>query len=102
MAPSLRVLQSLTTSELEAELDRVGAETVLRGDWFAQAELRVMRLDGVSPKLARFVYQELMLEGGQVALPARMDDRAAAQINILLIGTRYQLRHLAIRLRTQS
>ncbi len=102
MAHSLRVLQAYTARELDAELERIGAETSLRDDWIAQAELCVLRLDDVSPKLARFVYQELMLEGGQVALPARMDERAAAPINLLLIGTRYQLRHLAIRLRTQS
>ena len=70
-------------------------------DQLDKGTFRIVKLERVPARLARFLYQELVLEGGEVALPARMDDRAT-EANVLLLGTQYQLRHLVVRLRTQS
>jgi hypothetical protein len=83
--------------DLRAELQRLGA------DLSASNHLvPALKVQGVVPKLARFVYQEMMLEGGWVALPARMNDRSAQPVTILIGGTTLQLEHLIVRLRTQN
>jgi hypothetical protein len=98
---SLRVLQLNTGNDLWAELEHIGTEPRLLRDQLDKGTFRVIKLERVPPRLARFLYQELVLEGGQVVLPARMDDHAS-EADVLLCGTRYQLQHLVIRLRTQS
>ena len=42
-----------------------------------------------------------MLEGGDVVLPPRLDDNGPLPADVLLLGTDYELLHLAVRLRTQ-
>ncbi len=101
---NLRVLQWHDPSGLRAELDRIGAEPSVQRDLTAQGAHRAVKLERVDPRLARFLFQELTLEGGQVALPPRLAsrERAAGDVAVLLLGTPYQLRHLAIRIRTQT
>ena len=98
---SLRVLHLPTQNDLRIELQSIGTEPQLLRDQLDKGTFRIVKLERVPARLARFLYQELVLEGGEVALPARMDDRAT-ETNVLLLGTQYQLRHLVIRLRTQS
>ena len=98
---NLRVLHQHTQNDLRVELQSIGAEPQLLRDQLDKGTFRIVKLERVPARLARFLYQELVLEGGEVALPARMDDRAP-EANVLLLGTRYQLRHLIVRLRTQS
>jgi hypothetical protein len=98
---NLRVLRLHTQNDLRVELQSIGAEPQLLRDQLEKGTFRIVKLEHVPARLARFLYQELVLEGGEVALPARMDDRAT-EANVLLLGTQYQLRHLIIRLRTQS
>lgn len=101
MLYNLRILQPRHSDELRHEAQKIGAAAWLN-DHVAKGTLHVIKLERVAVKLARFLYQELILEGGDVVLPARMEDRAAGEADVLLLGTRYQLRHLAIRIRTQS
>jgi hypothetical protein len=98
---NLRVLHLPTQNDLRVELQSIGAEPQLLRDQLDKGTFRIVKLERVPAQWARFLYQELVLEGGEVALPARMDDRAK-EVNILLLGTQYQLRHLVVRLRTQS
>ncbi len=98
---NLRVLRLPTQNDLRGELQSIGAEPQLLRDQLDKGTFRIVKLERVPARLARFLYQELVLEGGEVALPARMDDRAT-EANVLLLGTQYQLRHLVVRLRTQS
>jgi hypothetical protein len=98
---NLRVLHLPTQNDLRVELQSIGAEPQLLRDQLDKGTFRIVKLERVPAQWARFVYQELVLEGGEVALPARMDDRAK-EVNILLLGTQYQLRHLVVRFRTQS
>ena len=98
---NLRVLHLPTQNDLRVELQSIGAEPQLLRDQLDKGTFRIVKLERVPARWARFLYQELVLEGGEVALPARMDDRAT-EANVLLLGTQYQLRHLVVRLRTQS
>lgn len=95
----LRVLQF---ANLRAEFEKIGADSTFALDRLAKSTSPIIKIEQVTPRIARFLYQELMLEGGEVVLPATMNDRAASPVDILLLGTRYQLQHLAIRIRTQS
>jgi dihydropteroate synthase len=52
----------------------------------------------VPSKLARFLHQELAFEGGEAAMPPHVDERFENETNVILVGTRYQLQHLAIRI----
>jgi hypothetical protein len=97
-----RVLQVNTIHDLRAALQKVGAELSLWRDLVDQGMFRAVIVEGIPYRLARFLYQELTLEGGQVALPTQMDDYRSGLADVLLLGTRYQLQHLVIRVRTQS
>ena len=105
MAPyNLRVLQLDTPTELHAELQKIDADSSQLRDQVAQGTFRAIKLERVPFRLTQFLYQELLLEGGTAALPPRPAprDRAAGDADVLLLGTRYQLQHLAVRIRTQS
>ena len=95
---NLRVLQWRTQAELRAELERLGVEAILQRDQLDKGMARAIRLERVPFKLARFLHQELVVEGGEVAMPPRVDERFDEETNVVLIGTRYQLQHLAIRI----
>lgn len=99
---NLRLLQFHSRVQLRAELDKMGVESGLLPDHLEKGALRALKLERVPPLLARFVYQELVLEGGDVVLPPRLDDQKPNAVDVLLLGTIYQLRHLAVRIRSQS
>lgn len=101
---NLRVLQLHSPEDLRAELNKIDAGSPQLIDQIAQGTFRAIKLEHTPLKLARFLYQELMLEGGLVSLPPRLAsrDRVAGDADILLLGTRYQLQHLTVRIRTQS
>ncbi len=98
----LRILQFHTPSQLRAEIEKIGALPASLNDHLAKGIGRAVKLAHIPPRVARFLYQELLLEGGNAVLPHRLDDLTAAETDILLFGTVYQLRHLAVRIRTQS
>ncbi len=98
---NLRLLAFHDIAQRRAEIEKIRPETALLRDHLEKSVSRAVKLERVPPRLARFLYQELMLEGGDVVLPAGLDDLTAAETDLLLLGTEYQLRHLAIRLRTQ-
>ncbi len=95
------MLQLHTPDDLRIELQKIDARSPLLRDQIAQGTGRAIKLERVPVKLALFLYQELTLEGGTVALP-RLDDRSNGDADVLLLGTAYQLQHLAIRVRTQT
>ncbi len=98
----LRVLRFHTSSQLRAEVEKIGAPPPSLDEHIAKATCRAVKLTHIPPRIARFLYQELVLEGGDAVLPPRLDDLGSAEADILLFGTVYQLQHLAIRIRTQS
>jgi dihydropteroate synthase len=101
---NLRVLQLDTPAALLAELRKIAADSSQWRDQIAQGTCRAIKLERVPLRLARFLYQELSLEGGTAALPSRLASREYARedADVLLLGTRYQLQHLVVRLHTQS
>ncbi len=99
---NLRILQIHTPDDLRAELQKIDAASLQWRDQVAQGTFRAVKLERAPLKLARFLYQELMLEGGHIALPPHLDEHASGDADVLLLGTRYQLQHLAVRIRTQS
>ncbi len=113
--PSLRVLEFHTPDALRAELEKLGVATFAQPDHLAKGLFRAVQVKNISPLLAQFLYQELMLEGGDAVIaagaresnakgpePPPLDRRMEGSAEVLLLGTEYQLRHLAIRLRTQA
>jgi dihydropteroate synthase len=97
-----RVLEVRTSEQLRAELVRVGAESSSLDEQIARGTFRILKLSAVSLPLARLLYQELVMEGGQVVTTARLEHVGPGTTDVLLCGTRYQLRHLVIRLRWQA
>lgn len=95
------ILELQNADALRAEMHQIGAESSVPGDWNDRAT-RAVKIERLLPKLARFLYQEMMMEGGAVMLPTRMDDRSAEPVDVLMFGTPRQVRHLLVRLRTQN
>lgn len=93
-----QVLKIRDINDLRAQVQSIGADSSLLDHTIHSA----IKLSGIAPKLARFVYQEMMLEGGWVILPAQMDDRSAQPVAVLMGGTPRQMQHLIVRLRTQN
>ncbi len=98
---ALRVLVLQNANDLRAELQKIGADLSTRFDG-KHGETHLIKIEHITAKLARFLYQEMMMEGGTVILPARMDDRSTIPVDILIRGTPRQLQHLVVRLRTQN
>jgi dihydropteroate synthase len=97
-----RLLELRTGEQLRAELARVGAESSSFGEQIARGTFRILKLSAVSLSLARLLYQELVMEGGQVVIAARLEHIGPGTTDVLLCGTDYQLQHLIVRLRWQS
>jgi dihydropteroate synthase len=97
-----RLLELHTREQLRAELLKVGAELSSIDEQIARGMFRIVKMSAVALPLARLLYQELVMEGGQVVTPPRLDHVGAGTTDLLLCGTEYQLRHLIIRLRWQE
>lgn len=98
--PAVRVLQLQTPDEIRVELERVGADSAL-DEKIARAQFQVLKLTAVSLTLARLLYQELVMEGGQVVTAPRLEHVGEGVSDVLLCATRYQFNHLLVRLRWQ-
>jgi hypothetical protein len=99
----IRVLLVQNFNDLRAEIASIGADLSYRPVSLTdELSWRALRLNRIAPRVARFLYQEMVLEGGEVILPARMDDRSAQLVDVLILGTQRQFQHLFIRIRTQN
>lgn len=97
-----RLLELRTPDQLRAELERVGAEPSSFDELIARGTFHLLKLCGISLALARLLYQELVMEGGQVVTSARLEHVGPGTTDVLLCGTGYQLTHLIVRLRWQA
>lgn len=97
----VRVLQLDTPQQIRAELERVGADSSFE-EKIARAQFQIVKLTSVSLKLARLLYQELAMEGGQVVTAPRLEHVGEGTTDVLLCATRYQFNHLFVRLRWQT
>jgi len=101
---ALRVLQLAAPDQIRAELERVGADSSVAtalDEQQARAEFHIVKLEHASLALARLLYQELVMEGGQVVTPPRLEHVGEGETAVLLCATRYQFAHLLVRLRWQ-
>lgn len=96
----MRVLQLHTPAQIRAALVKVGADSSLQ-EKAARSEFRLVKLERVPLALARFLYQELVMEGGQVITAPRLEHVGNGETDVLMCATRYQLNHLVTRLRWQ-
>ncbi len=103
MSLNPRVLQLHTNEQLRAALVRVGAESseTSLSEKIARGTFHILKLEAVSLPLARLLYQELVMEGGQVVTAARLEHSGPGTTDVLLCATRYQFAHLFVRLRWQ-
>lgn len=103
--PALRVLQLDTPQAIRAELERVGADlsvsSAARMEQLARAEFYHLKLERAPLALARLLYQELVMEGGQVVTAPRLEHVGVGETDVLMSATRYQFNHLFVRLRWQ-
>lgn len=96
----VRILQLQTPAQIRAALVQVGADSALE-EKLARADFRLVKMERVSLALARFLYQELVMEGGQVVTAPRLEHVGAGETDLVLCATRYQFDHLLVRLRWQ-
>jgi dihydropteroate synthase len=96
----VRVLQLHTPTQIRAELLQLGADSSL-AEQLARAEFALVKIERASLTLARFLYQELVMEGGQVVTAPHLEHVGAGETAVLLCATRYQFHHLVVRLRWQ-
>lgn len=96
----VRVLQLHTPAQIRAALVQVGADSALE-EKLARADFRPVKMERVPLALARFLYQELVMEGGQVVTAPRLEHVGAGETDLLLCATQYQFDHLLVRLRWQ-
>lgn len=103
--PNLRVLHLHTPRDLRAALERVGADSserpVALAEQVARAQFQILQIERASLPLARLLYQELTMEGGQVITAPRLEHVGEGETDVLLCATRYQYNHLLVRLRWQ-
>ena len=59
------------------------------------------KLERASLTLARLLYQELVMEGGQVVTAPRLEHVGQGETDVLMSATRYQFNHVLGRLRWQ-
>lgn len=97
---TVRLLQLHSPREIRAELERVGADSSIE-EKVARAEFHVVKLERVSLPLARLLYQELVMEGGQVVTAPRLEHVGEGETDVLMCATRYQFNHLRVRLEWQ-
>lgn len=101
----IRVLQAFLPQQIRAELERVGADSSVRSaaiaEQVARAQFHLVKLERASLALARLLYQELTMEGGQVVTAPRLEHVGEGETDVLLCATRYQFNHLVVRLRWQ-
>lgn len=98
----LRTLELHNANHIRAEIANLGADSSWLNGRTDLESLGAIRLDAIQPKLARFLYQEMMLEGGMVFLPRNMDDRSPNVVDTIILGTQTQFEHLIVRLQTQN
>jgi dihydropteroate synthase len=96
----VRVLQLHTPAQIRAELLQLGADSSV-DEKLARAEFALVKIERASLTLARLLYQELVMEGGQVVTAPRLAHTGAGETAVLLCATRYQFHHLVVRLRWQ-
>ncbi|HEX9074667.1 MAG TPA: hypothetical protein VF932_02770, partial [Anaerolineae bacterium] len=61
---NLRVLSLHNRAQLRNEIEKISPDLPALRDHVAKASCRAVKLERIPPRLARFLYQELMLEGG--------------------------------------
>lgn len=98
----LRTLELHNANHIRAEIANLGADSSWLNERADLKALWAIRLGAIQPKLARFLYQEMMLEGGMVFLPRNMDDRSPNLVDVIILGTRNQFEHLIVRIQTQN
>lgn len=102
---NVRVLELYTPQAIRAELERVGADSSVSparvNEQLARAQFHIVKFSRASLPLARLLYQELTIEGGQVVTAPRLEHVGEGETDVLLCATAYQFNHLLVRLRWQ-
>jgi dihydropteroate synthase len=87
-----RVLVLSTTAEVDAELARLGSDRAGRAIMSAKGVLRVVRLDGIDPRAANILKQELLAKGGECALSRDVYDLPpGSTTSAVVMGTEREL-----------
>ncbi len=99
---NLRILSVKNAAALRAEIEKIHANAARAEEFVARGIFHVIKLEGVNIALAFFLLQELRTEGGEVVISSGLRVGQQGTMDLLLMGTLEQLRHLSIRLRTQE
>ena len=97
---NLHMLSISNADELHAALKQISADTGTTEN-LEKGLFHILKLERAATALARFLFQELLMEGGHVVMKPRVMHGEETETDVLIMGTRYQLRRLIVRLRTQ-
>ena len=98
---NLHVLETKSSEDLRREIEKIGADPGVVDNIPANGILRLVKVERAKIALARFLFQELAMEGGVAVMKPRMWHWEEGETDVLLIGTHVQLQHLVVRLATQ-
>lgn len=97
-----RVLVLSTVDEVDAELARLGSDRAGRAIMAPKGVLRVVRVDGIDPRAAGILKQELLAKGGECALSRDVYDLPpGSTTSAVVMGTERELAAVLKVLRAQ-
>ncbi|MFA4884312.1 MAG: dihydropteroate synthase [Desulfotomaculaceae bacterium] len=100
---SIRVYSIMVENKEEARraIAAVGADAAGCGWMAPKAVHRLVMLDGVQPKQANIIKQEMLGKGGEAAVSRGVVDHSVAETKVLLMGTLKQYEYFLAKLECQ-
>ncbi len=100
---AIRVYSVMVENKTEARrlIAEVGADAAGCGWMAPKAVHRLVMLDGVQPKQANIIKQEMLGKGGEAAVARGVVDHSVAETKVLLMGTLKQYEHFLAKLACQ-
>ncbi len=100
---AIRIYSIIAENKEEARraIAAVGADAVGCGWMAPKAVHRLVMLDGVQPKQANIIKQEMLGKGGEAAVSRGVVDHSVAETKVLLMGTLKQYEYFLAKLKCQ-
>lgn len=98
---AVTVLEQTGLQEVAEEMRTIGVHPGGVAIMAPKAVFRLVRLEGVDPRGAVIIKQELLSRGGDAALPRAASDFSLAPATVLLMGTLHQYAGLIRKLHAQ-
>jgi dihydropteroate synthase len=99
--PKVEVIESISLSDAGRLMRSMGVHPGGIAIMAPKAVFRLVRLEGVDPRAAVILKQEMLARGGDAALPRSISDFSPAPADLLLMGTLHQYSGLIRKLYAQ-